>query len=325
MEPFARVLVDYLIEGGARISWEISPHFIDPGTYTFQLQAGHTGLEDADDWINVGSPVVDTYFTYDLQQRLFGGKTLDLYYRVQLITELGTYYSQPQNCFGLLLKRDWLKAREITRKEKLRHITFTSPNGYLLKARRYGPPCTACTDRVTDLTGEIANSHCPSCYGTGFALGYFAPLPGTYADVGLDKARDKRDPQAGMINQRSIHARFVGDPLLYTYDVWVNATSDQRYRIMDVQTLSQVRGIPLVFDAELRLAAFSDVIYTIPLGIGATKLSRTSKSAEIKVEEVQCLPPELPPSPVQAPRQKLDILDRMREELKAQQARSSRR
>ncbi len=322
MNPFARVLVDYLVDGGARISWEMAPHFIDPGPYTFQLQVGHTGLAAADDWVNVGAPVVDTYFTHDSSQRLFGGKTLDLYYQVKLTTSVDTYYSVPQNCFGLLLKRDWLKAKEITRKETLRHQTFTSPNGFLLKARRYGPPCTACANRITELTGEIANSHCPSCFGTGFALGYFAPLPGTYADVGLDKARDKRDPQVGMVNQRSIRARFIGDPLLYTYDIWVNATSDLRYRIIDVEVLSQVRGIPLVFNAELRLAPFSDVIYTIPLGIGPTKLVRPTATvpnpAPIKIEEVPCLPEPKKPAP------RLDVLDSLRQELQERRSRSSK-
>lgn len=313
MNPFARVLVDFLVDGGARISWDMSPHFIDPGPYTFQLQAGHTGIETADDWVNVGAPVVDTFFTFDLTQRLYGGKTLDLYYRIQLTTALGTYISPAQNCFGQLLKRDWLKAVEMTRKERLRHRVFTSPNGFLLKARRYGPPCTACTDRTVALTGEIANSHCPVCFGTGFTLGYFAPVAGTYADVGLDKARDKRDPQVGMTNQRSIRARFIGDPLLYTYDVWVNATSDLRYRILEVEVLSQVRGIPLVYQAELRVAPFSDVIYTIPLGIGSTKWRPVVQSP--KPPDVITELPENKPCPTPQ-RPQLDFLESLRAELK---------
>ena len=303
-------MVDYLVSGGARVSWELARHFIDPGTYTFQLQAGHTGLEDADDWEDVDVPVVNTYFKLDNTQRLFG-KTLDLYYRVKLTTDIDTYYSIPQNCFGKLLKRDWLKAKEIIRKELLRHRVLTSSDGYLLKARRYGPPCTDCSDVVTELTGEIANSHCASCYGTGFEFGYFSALPGTYADVGLEKNAEKRDPQIGMVKPQAIQARFIGDPLLYTYDIWVEGTSDLRYYITEVDELVQMRSVPLVFNATLKLAPFTDVVYTIPLGIGPTKLIKQHESEQNQWKQVN--------KP-----QNQDILDKMKIELKNHKRRSSR-
>lgn len=274
---FSKISVDYLVAGNARISWELNRHFIDPGPYTFQLQMGRTQLADADDWIDVGAPVVDTYFALDTSKRLFG-KTLDVHYRVELTTTIDTYVSPAVNSYGLLSKRDWLFAREMTRKELLRHSVFTSPSGYLLKAIRYGPKCPTCLDTYT---GEISNSRCPDCYGTGYENGYFAPLSAFYADVGLDTTRDKIDPNKGMDKQDVIQARFIGDTQLYTYDVWINGTSDERYYIHTVQVASQIRGVPIVYQAELKLAPFSDVVYTVPLDLLSSSISKKRKHSQV--------------------------------------------
>lgn len=255
--PFARVSIDYIVAGNARIAWEMNRHFVDPGPYSFQVQVAHVGISEADDWTNVGAPVIDQFFAIDTDKRLWG-KILDLYYRVELTTSVDIYYSNPQSCSGLLLKRDWLNAQEITRKELLRHRVLTSVSGYLLKARRYGPKCSICTDLLTD---EVSKTNCTSCYGTGYENGFYAPVESIYADVGLPITRDHRNPNIGMESQAVIAARFIGDPLIYAYDVWINSTSDERYYIHTTKSLAQVRGIPVVIEAELRLAPFSDIIY----------------------------------------------------------------
>ncbi len=263
-ETFSRVTVDCIIVGGTRVSWEMNRHFIDPGPYTFQLQVGHTGINEADDWTDVGSPVVDTYFTFDTEKRVYG-KTQETHYRVELTTGLDTYYSEPADCDGHLQKRDWLNGREIVRKEFLRHRVLTSPEGFLLKARRYGPRCPTCLDEFTE---EVGRTNCEDCYGTGFENGYFDPLPACFADISEDTGREHRDANIGMENKQVIKGRFIGDPQLYSYDVWVDKTSGKRYYIHCVNTVSQVRGVAIIYDAELRLAPFSDVIYTVPISTG---------------------------------------------------------
>ncbi len=261
MQAFSRVLIDHLVQGGTRVSWELNRHFIDPLPYEFQLQFSHTGLENADDWIDIGASVMDTYFALDLDKHLFG-KTLDAYYRVKLSTSLDTYYSTPQSVSGLLSKRDWLIAREIVRKEVLRHSRLSSPKGFLLKVRRYGPPCPDCLDYLTD---EVNNSQCLTCFSTGFLYGYFEPLPAYYVDISLAESREHRAPQVGMESKDVRHARFIGDPLVYSYDVWINEFSDERFYLHTVKEVANIRGVTLVYDAELRLAPFTDVIYKFEL------------------------------------------------------------
>lgn len=261
MSAFYRVTVDYVVVGGARVSWDMDRHFTDPGPYVFQLQVGHANVPDTDNWTDVGAPVTDTYFAIDTERRL-AGKTADIHYRVKLTTSVDTYYSPVAAAEGLLIQRDWLNYREIVRKEQLRHRVHTSISGFLLKARRYGPRCSICTDQFTE---EISRTNCTECFGTGFTLGYFDPLPAVYADVSLPEARDQRDASSGTVQKSVITARFIGDPQLYTYDAWCNGRSDERYYIISVKELAHVRGVAVIFEAELRHAPFSDVVYTVPL------------------------------------------------------------
>lgn len=258
---FARVIVDHIVQGGTRVSWEINRNFTDPGTYTFQLQYGHTAIADPANWIDVGIEVDDTYYAFDMDKRIFG-KTVDSHYRVKLTTINGTYYSNAAPADGLLSKRDWLHAREIVRKESLRHRVLTSPRGFLLKVRRYGPRCITCTDTYTE---EVSKSQCTDCYGTGFDLGYFEPMSACFADIGLEKNREHRTPEIGMEKKDTIQARFIGDPQLYSYDVWVNEFSDERYYMHTIGPMAHVRGVSIIYDAELRLAPFTDIIYTLDI------------------------------------------------------------
>lgn len=269
---FTRVHVQFRASGGARVTWELGRHFNEPRPYEFQLQVSRVGLPHeqaggstrADDWENVGDPVVDNYVAYDPLKRLYG-KTAETYYRLRLTTAPGLrFYSNPQNVYGDLDKRDYLVAREILRKELLRHTKQSSVRGHLLKAYRSGPICPC----VDPLTKEIGNSHHDVCYGTGFIGGYFPPLPATYVDVTAEHAREALDAQTGTAKQQAISGRFLAEPQVYALDVWVAASGDRRYYIHPTKVEAQIRGVPLVVSAELRLAPYTDVLYTFPLGVG---------------------------------------------------------
>ena len=160
--PFRRVSVDNMVRGVTRVWWQLEPTFNEPGPRVFQLQVGNTGLRDAIDWRNVGAPVTDGYLAHDDAWRATGSD-LVTHYRVTLTTNNEVYISQAVNCFGELSERDWVLAREVLRKEQLRH-KYVSVDGYLLKPYRFGRPCKKCRD---ELTGETLDSNCVICNGCG--------------------------------------------------------------------------------------------------------------------------------------------------------------
>lgn len=257
---FWRVSVDYLLKGNARIRWELARHFVPPPPCTFQLQYSLGQVSEADDWVDVGVPVVNTFFALDDERRLYG-KTRHIAYRIQLTDGNGKVYtSKPALTLGQWTKRDWIIAREILRKEYLRARRFTSVDGYLFKRRRYGDPCTAgCLDAIT---GEILNSDCSECGGTGILIGYYAPVEASYADMTNENSREHRDNQSrATTHDVVVTGRFTDFPPLIQGDVWVNRFSDERYHVHRVTEKAVHRGVPLIWDVELRRAEDTDNIY----------------------------------------------------------------
>lgn len=262
--PFRRIGVDHRIIGVSYVWWELNRQFHDPPPYSFQLQVGNTGIPDATDWINVGAPVVNGYYAYDDERRVGDyGKRLLTHYRVILTTTAGVYVSQPAPTYGELSERDWLLAREITRKERLRH-SLVSREGYLLKRLRFGTLCTACAD---PLTGEVTDSSCPQCLGVGFVTGYH-PSVAVQLDMGPEaiiELRKAAEPP-GPVRPVDLRGRTLGFPQANKEDVWVDGKSDQRWYVTEILHVAEWRGIPLVVELGLRLAPYTDTVYQVAVG-----------------------------------------------------------
>lgn len=261
LQVFRKVDVDHLVRGTTRVSWELGRNFRDPAPHTFQLQVGRTGLTTADDWADVGVAANDVFFADDGAQRIFG-KTFWTHYRVVLTTPVATYHSQPAAVLGRMTPRDARLAREILRKERLRN-RLTAENGYILKRRLYGAPC----DCVDELTQEARDSDCENCFGTGIISGFFAALPDQYVDTSLEQRHEQTDVAArGTTNQMAVTGRYSGGVQLNENDAWVHRSSDRRFYVHSVSSLTEVSGVPIIVQLELREAPATDPIYDVPLG-----------------------------------------------------------
>lgn len=262
---FQRVDVDFKVLGQSRVTWEMARHFLGVAPLNFQLQWGWTGSSSADDWEDVEGAAGTNVFTLTDPKRRAYGKMPCTHYRVKLATGDGrVLFSEPASIAGVLSKREWLEAREIIFREQLVDRTGDGVEGYLLKAKRHGPPCPICLDVWT---GEVQNSHCDTCKGTRFVQGYYKAIPLTFTQLDDNPTREHVDLQQnrGTVRDDTKKGRFIGCPQLYSYDVWVCKDSDERYYLHEIATICHIRGVPLAFSAELRLAAWDDVIYTVSL------------------------------------------------------------
>lgn len=261
---FDRVVVSYLVAGGTRVLWQLLPTFTVPGPYVFQLQVGTSPNPYADDWTDVGLPVTDQYTATDGQQRVWG-KTNWTHYRVVLTAGGQSYESTPVHGMGALSVRDWRLAREIARKERLK-FRLDSQDGFLLKRRITGVRCRNCTDFQTN---EIRQPDCPVCLGTGYECGYYYPLGCVWAAFRPGQKHMELDGdkggQRGTIDDRVYTARMLLVDLLGEEDVWVNATSDERYFVHKITVTGEWRGVPIVGDVELRPVAYSSHIYSLAI------------------------------------------------------------
>jgi hypothetical protein len=261
--PFRRVSVDHMVRGTTRVWWQLEPTFNDAGPYTFQLQLGKTGLRDALDWEDVGPPVINGVLAYDPVWRASGYDLLT-HYRVVLKTPTSTYVSQAANCYGELNERDWLIAREIVRKEELRH-KFVSTPGYLIKPMRFGKLCRRCRDA---LTHEVSDSNCPVCNGTGFEVGYHPPLKLQCWDLSTQTIAEDIDTQLKGTTRVDpyVTARVIGFPSLQRDDIWVNAASDERWVVRSIKISAAMRGVPIIYDVTMGLLPFTNAAYAVEVG-----------------------------------------------------------
>jgi hypothetical protein len=243
--------------------WELRNDFTDPRPYEFQLQVGRTSNNEADDWEDVGSSVVDQFAAMDGEQRIYG-KTNFTHYRVKLTTPQGVHLSEPVGLMGTLSRRDWRIAREYVRKEILRMKHHAGERGLLLKRRVAGDPCPTCLDYQTR---EVRDPNCPDCWGTGFKCGYFFPMSCVWADISPRTYRIHRDNQSqrGTVNDVVVKARIAHPMMLSEEDIWVNAKTDDRYYIHQVQNVAEMRGVPITAEVEMRPAPVTDVAYDIPV------------------------------------------------------------
>lgn len=259
---FDRVVVSHAIAGPARVMWELLDTFTDPGPLTFQLQVGATTNPLADDWENVGVPVVDQYVAFDDEQRVWG-KTNWTHYRVRVSSASGVAYSLPTGGMGILNRHDWRMAREIIRQRKLAYrVGPGGQRGYLLKRRWTGLDCQTCLDPVTR---EVRNPDCPDCYGTGKQCGYYYPMGCTWAEMDPKTYRTALDPQRGTTNDIVLKAEMVVTEILDEEDVFIVDKTDERYFVHRVQHTSEIRGVPLVAKVELRPIPYSSAIYSITI------------------------------------------------------------
>lgn len=262
LSPFERVTIRYSVNDTTRLDWHLNRLFTDPQPHVFTLQGSYSST-DNNSFTNIGLPVTNGFYATDDEKRVFA-QTQDFYYRIKLVTPVDVYYSEIVSAFKNLNFRDWRLAREVTRKEKLRHNQYTSLRGFLLKRKRYESRCTACTDALTE---EVTDSSCQVCKGTGLVGGYFAAVP-AYLELPPNVQREEMDNAQAVGIKKDVvfqNCRMLGDPIPDSYDVFVDSGSDRRFIIHEIQSVAMFRGYPVSFTVGARQANFSDVVYSIPM------------------------------------------------------------
>jgi hypothetical protein len=242
------------------VSWVFTRDFTAPGPYTFTLQRATGVTTNESDWQDIAQ-CVDQPWIYD-NSPLSSTLQIPVYYRVILVDGDGVrYVSQAVTEEAYWDRYDWQIAKEIVRKESMLLRKRSGVRGWLLKRRTFGDACTQCTDPVT---GQILNSQCTACYGTGVEGGYFEPFEYWIA---LDPAERKTrlDPEAGYMTVVVETARALAYPIPQPNDLWVNSHTNNRYVIQgDIVAVARHRGIDLVLNLRLKLLETAHVAYQFP-------------------------------------------------------------
>lgn len=261
--PFARITVEFSPIGGTFVFWELDTRFNDPLPYRYQLQYSQTPVDADATWEDVGTEMVDSFMAVDDEQRVFG-MTLEGAYRVKLTTPNGNYASGPVVPeLGASSWSAWRLGQDMVRAEMVRNdLYFDNKNNFLLKAKRFGPPCRC----HNVLSSAPTSSRCQYCYGTGFEGGYFAPvaismvIEHSEASEGVHGAA----PANTAKNEVAI-GRFTGLPFPSDRDVVVEYGTGRRWKVHEAVGRSEIGTHVVSISRQLKLINYGELDYTIPV------------------------------------------------------------
>ena len=275
---FKQITIWHMTKGGTQIYWELSQSFFEKGPYHFFVDFGWPAT---DEWVALNAqPIVDDCYFQDLCQRTWD-QLIEHSYRIRLVLPDGRVFkSQPTQANGGLGRKDWLRARDIVRREHLQQRKIDGTQGVLLKRRKFGEQCPTCLEHDTR---EVTDSDCPICLGTGIVGGYYPAVEFWFTMTPGMRRRIKvaSPPRGTNADMKEDGARCVLYPQIDTRDVWIAAGSDERYVIDSYRVIADIRGLPLIASAELRLAPATDIVYSIPLE-GSSQSSPSEPAAEVR-------------------------------------------
>ena len=241
---------------GFTFRWVVNPLFVDPLPWRFEVQLAPA---PADGWHTVSPMIVNQMLWMDTQKRLIN-KDEVLYFRIKLTTGRGEYYSDVRTPYGDLPKREFLLAKEIMRKEILQAKKLSGIIGSVWIRSTFGPKCSHCRDPVT---GDVLDSACKFCYGTGREPGYHGPYYTWMTFSPASKDQQMAEDGSGTRQPYSYQVRMVVCPYVKDSDVLVDSCKDKRYYVDVVKSEAEIRRVALVQSLIVHEAPVSEPIYEL--------------------------------------------------------------
>jgi hypothetical protein len=249
--------------GGTLVQWELNPIVRDYGNYIYTLQTGDADAREDAAWHNVAS---GENVAYLIDESRWSPSVYNCkYYRLKLETSERIYYSSPLNTYGKLSYSDWRLYVSVLRAEEIQLRCRTGIDGVIFKRKVSGQPCKRCVDYNT---GEVTDGGCNVCYGTGWVSGYYNPVKCCWFGVEPTNLTVQHDVEAqGVVRaDTSYKARVIAAPILATQDIWCNVQSGERFKIVQLQNIVEVKGVPVVHQIAMDKLPVSDVAYSLVIG-----------------------------------------------------------
>ena len=256
--------------------WEVEPSFTAPLPWKFQLEFAQVpydspiAIPEDPQWKPL-SDVMTNVFAWVAgaeSNPAFMEVPDSLFYRIKLTAGSKVVYSQPHSIYADIDRPSWLIIREIQRKELLSMRQMSGVPCHLYQRKHVGMPCTHC---LSPDTGEVLNPNCTWCLGTGKLGGYHGPYP-CWGQFGLDGADITQDASTGDMTNvlRTLDIRFIGNPWVFSKDIVVDLSSEERYVVSKVNSLLEIRRMPIVQSLTATCLTTQDVAYKLgtntPLG-----------------------------------------------------------
>jgi len=215
------------------IEWQMDQHY-PADNYTFEIYWSNdstsqfTAILDVFDDVVVidGSigPLVYTHqrFQYDFNQ--------NFYYKIRAILKSNNTESYYSDVVFAGADQDGIH-KTIIFNETTLYRNYSGEECKLIKRKTYGTRCTECWDPYRR---QITKSHCNTCHGTGFNVGYYSPI---VIQLCIDSDPKKNDPQQTGEDPTTIkRARLPNYPMVRDKDLIITTGDNKHYKIINVET-----------------------------------------------------------------------------------------
>jgi hypothetical protein len=249
---FSQVTILTTLGDQKLVQWTMDSSRGLPADVEFYVDKARAGGE----FIQVGGPLENSCLFVD-EEPWNWNKDKNSFYRIRYQSGLTWVESDAVQANGNWSRRDHLLAKELARKECVR-MREVGVSGMVFKRREWGTPCPRCADFDTH---QPADGQCPICFGTGLEHGYYRPM-----QLAMDLsplATERKESEIGTVQPDAVMGRCINYPMLASFDIWANTSSNERYTIRKVQNVAAIRGRPVVAQVELRLIPQTDVRYTL--------------------------------------------------------------
>ena len=242
-------------ESGFTFFWEIRGDFNIEPPWVFHVEEA---VSPTGPWNDISGPVVNMFFYKSRKHRLIN-KSSVLYFRIRMHAKGEVYFSSVIQPYGDLNRKDFLIGREIMRREVLHMKGMAGTACRLYSVATFGPPCLKCRDPIT---GEVRDSKCKYCFGTGRLWPYNGPYD-SWMSFSEDKEHIMQDDGYGTFEHKNFAVRYVANPIAKKNDIIVNTATDKRYCVNQAQVIAEIRRIPLVQQLVVSEIPVSDRIYKL--------------------------------------------------------------
>lgn len=226
-----------------------------PISFTVQMSPTPAGP-----WEDLSSPTIDLYWLAT-EAQVRTGKTTSRNYRVVAVDHKGRRFSSPPviPCSDLS-RSEFLLAHEILRKEELNSRTFAAVAGEAWISAEFGTKCTKCLDPIT---GDVRNSHCSQCHGTGFFPSHYGPFKMWLQFSSKQNHGAEHDSVGGTKDDQHFQVRAIGTPQLKKNDLIRDKSTGKMYYINSVTNAAEIRRVPIVQSLVVSEAISTDQCYDI--------------------------------------------------------------
>jgi hypothetical protein len=183
-----------------------------------------------------------------------------VYYRVTVVPPSGvaaTFVSEPTPVEPHLDRRTRLLKRKIQRDQAVGYKRLNGIPLVVLKRRRWGDRCGVCYDPITK---QATHEHCPTCYGTSFVGGYWAP-------VAIRGRREAASVQAQMASHGDAEMKIadfnvLDYPLIEYKDLIIDLVRNDRYQVQRCHE-TELKSVPVHQKVTASLLARNSVEYSL--------------------------------------------------------------